>query len=324
MASSHLSRRALLATLPPLTAARPARAAWKPSRPVSLVVGFAAGSGTDAVSRVVAPLLAEEIGAGVVVENRPGANGALAASFVARARPDGQTVLMATNTTHAGNPALMRRLDYDPVRDFTAAAYLGSISFVLLAARRVPARGAAEFVSWAKAQPSGVTAASANAHGLLGMSSLARSAGFSVTNVPYSSAAQALTDISAGRVDAVILDVIASIGQIRAEALTPIAVMGGQRSSLLPEVPTLREAGIPAFEVEGWMGVVAPAGVPNEVGAALSDALGRIVARPELRSRLAAIGFDVRFRPAHAFAELIAADLRRWSAAAREAGIEPE
>jgi tripartite-type tricarboxylate transporter receptor subunit TctC len=325
MASLNASRRSLLAALPLLPMRPlPARAAWQPSRAVSLTVGFAAGSGTDAVSRVVAPLLGEQIGANVVVDNRPGANGALAASFVARARPDGQTIFMATNTTHAGNPALMRRLEYDPVRDFDAVAYLGSISFVLLAARHVPARTPAEFVAWAKAQPNGITSASANAHGLVGMASLAQRAGFSMTNIPYSSAAQSLTDVAAGRVDAVILDVIASIGQIQAQTLKPIAAMGGRRSSLLPDVPTLREAGVASFEVEGWMGILAPAGTPAEIIGTLAAALSRIMARGDVRSRLESIGFDTRFTNRETFADLIVSDLRRWSDAVQEAGIRPE
>ena len=326
-----LRRRALLAGLPAVAAlcSAPARAqggGWRPSRPITMIVPFAAGSGTDTVARRIAPPLAQELGAAVVVENRPGANGAIAATATARARPDGLTILMTTNTTHAANPALMRRLDYDPVRDFTPVARLGAISFVLAVGRHVPARTVAEVIAWARTQPRGFTYGSANAIGVVGMATFSRLADFAATGVPYRSAPQALADIVGGRVDGIMIDVIASLGQIREGALTPIAVTARERSALLPDVPALYEAGgaLSGFDFGAWNGIFAPAGTPAEVTATLSEALIRIVTRDDMRGRLAAVGFDVTVQQPAAFQAFVSDELQRWADAVRAAGIQPE
>jgi tripartite-type tricarboxylate transporter receptor subunit TctC len=327
MTQPWLSRRPLLAGLSLAALAAPARAqgvGWKPARPVTLVVPFAAGSGTDGVARTVAPLLAEEIGGTVVIENRPGANGAIAAVAVARAAPDGHTLFMTTNTTHSANPALLRRIDYDPVRDFAPVARLGNPAFLLVVGPHVPARGVAGFIAWARARPGGVNYASANAIGVVGMATLARLADFSATGAPYRSAPQALTDMIGGRIDAMMIDITASLGHIRDGRLHALAVTTRERSALMPDLPSLHEAGVEGFDLAAWNGVFAPAGTPPGAVDALGDALVRILQRPPVVQRLAGIGFEALPAGPAPLAELVERELPRWAEMVRAAGIEPE
>ncbi|MCG7361511.1 tripartite tricarboxylate transporter substrate binding protein [Roseomonas sp. ACRSG] len=319
-----LSRRCLLAGLALAAPARARGAGWKPTRPVTLVVPFAAGSGTDGVARIVAPLLAEEIGGTVVIENRPGANGAIAAVAVARAVPDGHTLFMTTNTTHSANPALLRQIDYDPVRDFAPVARLGNPAFLLVVGPEVPARDVASFIAWAKGKPGGVNCASANAIGVVGMATLARLAGFQATTAPYRSAPQALTDVIGGRIDAMMIDITASLGHIREGRLRALAVTTRERSALMPDLPSLHEAGVEGFDLAAWNGVFAPAGTPGEVTGALGDALVRVLQRPPVVQRLAGIGFEALPAGPAPLAALVERELPRWAEMARAAGIEPE
>lgn len=321
---TRLQRRALLAApvLLPWTAM--GQVPWRPGRPVTLVVPFAAGSGTDGVGRIVAPLLAEAIGATVLVENRAGANGTIAAVAVARAPADGHTLFLTTNTTHSANPALMRRLDYDPQRDFTPIARLGTPIFLLVVGPTVSARDVAGFIAWARGRDGQLNYASANAIGVVGMATLARLAGFNATNVPYRSAPQALTDLIGGRVDAMMIDITASIGHVRDGRLHALAVTTRDRSALMPDLPSLHEAGVTGFDVSAWMGVFGPAALPTDVVATLGAALPAIVARPEVQARLATVGFEAGGAGPQALGALVASELPRWAALVRAAGIEPE
>ncbi|MCX7686334.1 MAG: tripartite tricarboxylate transporter substrate binding protein [Acetobacteraceae bacterium] len=319
-----LGRRSALGALAALPLAARAQGGWRPARPVALVVPFAPGSGTDGVARVLAPLLAEDLGGQVVVDNRAGANGAIAAAAVARAAPDGHTLILGTNTTHAANVSLMRRLDYDPARDFALIARIGTPTFLLAVGSHVPARTAEEFLAWARANPGRLTYASANAIGVIGMATLCRLAGIEATHVPYRASPAALADIIAGRVDAIMIDYTASLGHIQGGRLRALAVTTRQRSALLPEVPSLEEAGVPGFDTAGWMAVFGPAGLPQPVVAAVGASLLRHLARAGVKERLAAIGFEADGTPAEALPGWIPAEVERWAALVRAAGIEPE
>jgi tripartite-type tricarboxylate transporter receptor subunit TctC len=319
-----LGRRAALGAAALLPFAASAQAAWRPTRPVSFVVPVAPGSGTDGVARVLAPLLAEDLGGQVVVENRAGANGAIAAAAVARAAPDGHSILLGTNTTHAANVSLLRRLDYDPARDFTLIARIGTPTFLLAVGSHVPARTAEDFIAWARANPGRMTYASANAIGVIGMATLCRLAGIEATHVPYRASPAALTDIIAGRVDAIMIDYTASLGHIQGGRLRALAVTTRERSALMPEVPSLHEAGVAGFDTAGWMAVFGPAGLPQPAVAAIGASLLRHLARPEVKERLAAIGFEAAGTPAEALPGWIAAEVERWAGLVRAAGIEPE
>jgi tripartite-type tricarboxylate transporter receptor subunit TctC len=324
MTVMRIRRRAALGMLAAVPLAAHAQPSWRPARPVSLVVPFAPGAGTDGVARILAPLLAEDLGTQVVVENRPGANGAIAAAAVARAAADGHILILGTNTTHAANVSLMRRLDYDPARDFTLIARIGTPTFLLVVGAHVPARTAAEFLAWARANPGRMSYASANAIGVIGMATLCRLAGIEATHVPYRASPAALTDIIAGRVDAMMIDYTASLGHIRDGRLRALAVTTRQRSALLPEVPSLQEAGVAGFDTAGWMAIFGPAGLPAPVVATVGASLLRHLARPEVKERLAAIGFEAEGTPAEALAGWISSEVERWAGLVRAAGIEPE
>ena len=324
MSLAMLGMRPALGTHALLPAAAHAQAAWRPVRAVTFVVPFAPGSGTDGVARTLAPLLAEDLGGQVVVENRAGANGAIAAAAVAHAAPDGHTILLGTNTTHAANVSLLRRLDYDPARDFTLIARVGTPTFLLAVGSHVPARMAQEFIAWARANPGRMTYASANAIGVIGMATPCRLAGIEATHVPYRASPAALTDIIAGRVDAIMMDYTASLGHIQGGWLRALAVTTRERSALMPEVPSLHEAGVSGFDTAGWMAVFGPAGLPQPAVAAIGASLSRNLARAEVKERLAAIGFEAAGTPAEALPGWIPAEVERWAGLVRDAGIEPE
>ncbi|MBK1658330.1 Bug family tripartite tricarboxylate transporter substrate binding protein [Paracraurococcus ruber] len=317
-------RRALLGAGAALAAA-PARAQpWRPARSVTLLVPFAAGSGTDAISRILAQLLEPEWGQPVVVENRAGANGALAAAAAARAAPDGLTLFMTTNTPHAANPALMKRLDYDPLADFAALSRTGNYNFWLVVPEASPFRSVADIIAAAKARPGAVTYASGNSTGIVAGGTIAAMAGVEMTHVPYRSTPPAITDVVAGRVSCMVVDASSSLGVVRAGQLRVLGVTTRQRSKLLPDVPALHEVGLPGFDVAAWAGLVGPARMPPAMVASINADVRRVWDRPETVRRLGEIGFDGFSSPAEEFAEFIRTEIDKWGRMARAAGIEPE
>lgn len=321
---TYLARRALLAAGAALTAGRARAQPWRPSRPVTILVPFAAGSGTDAISRILAGLLEPVWGQPVVVENRAGANGSLAASAAARAAPDGQTLLMTTNTPHAANPALMKRLDYDPLADFTALCRAGNYNFWLVVGQDSPYRSVTELLAAARAKPGSITYASGNSTGIVAGGTIAAMGGVEMTHVPYRSTPPAITDVIAGRVAAMVVDVSASLGQVKAGQLRVLGVTSRARSKLLPEVPTLDESGLPGFDVVAWAGLVGPGRMPDGVADTIAADMRRVWDRPETVKRLGDIGFDGFSSSREEFAAFIREEIARWGQMARAAGIEPE
>jgi tripartite-type tricarboxylate transporter receptor subunit TctC len=297
---------------------------WKPPRTVTIVVPFAAGSGTDAITRILAQQLEQEWGQPVVVENRAGANGSLAATQVARAAPDGLTLMMTTNTPHAANPALMKRLDYDPVGGFTPIVRAGNYTFWLVVGEASPARSLRELLDRARARPGEVTYASGNSTGIVAGATIARMGGVEMTHVPYRSTPPAMTDVIAGRVSCMVVDVSASLGHVREGRLRALGITSRERSALVPDVPTLHEAGLPGFNVVAWAGLVGPARMPPEVVASINAVFRRLWERPETVQRLASIGFEARTSTPEEFAEFIRGEIAHWGSMVRAAGIEPE
>jgi tripartite-type tricarboxylate transporter receptor subunit TctC len=321
---TQFGRRALLAAGATL-AALPARAQpWRPSRPVTILCPFAAGSGTDAISRILAQLLEPIWGQPLVVENRAGANGALAAAAAARAVPDGQTLLMTTNTPGAANPALMKKLDYDPANDFAAICRTGNYNFWLVVPENSPYRSLAELIAAAKAKPGAITYASGNSTGIVAGGAIAAQAGVEMTHVPYRSTPPAITDVVAGRVSCMVVDASSSMGSVKAGQLRVLGVTTKERSKLLPDIPTLSEAGLPGFDVVAWAGLVGPARMPPEMVTAIGDTFRRVWGRPETVQRLAVIGFEGMTSTPEQFSAFIREELDRWGRMARAAGIEPE
>ncbi len=310
---------------PPRSApAQPAAAAWRPERPVTLVLPFSAGAGSDAIARLLASAIEPALGQRVLVDNRPGGNGTIAAVHVARAAPDGHTLFVTTNTTHAANPALMRRLEYDPVADFTPVSRLGTFTFMLVVGEHVPATTLRELLDLARARPGQLTYASGNSTGIVGGATIAAMAGVQMTHVPYRSTPPALTDVLAGRVTCMVVDMISGLPHARAGRLRALAVTTAERSPRLPEAPTIHEAGLPGYDITSWAALFGPARLPAPAVAALNAAVRGAWTTPELRARCAEMGFEVVAGPPEELDTQVRRDLRRWGEMARAAGIEPE
>ncbi len=274
-----IDRRALLAGAAAMAAATPARAAY-PQRPVTMIVPFAAGSGTDTVARIVAQQLGTRLGGSVVVENRAGANGSVAATFVARSEPDGHTLFMTTNTSHSANPSLLKSIPYDPVADFTPVARMGNLPFLLVIDPRIPAKSVAELVAHAKANPGKLTYASGNSTGIVAGATFARRAGIEILHVPYRSTPPAVTDTIGGRISMMFVDITSSLTQVNAGSLRALAVTTAERSKLLPDLPSMQEAGIADFDITSWNGVFGPAKMPADVVQRLNREISAIATDP--------------------------------------------
>ncbi|PTM60261.1 tripartite-type tricarboxylate transporter receptor subunit TctC [Phreatobacter oligotrophus] len=318
-----IDRRALLAGAAAMAAATPARAAY-PERPVTMIVPFAAGSGTDTVARIVAQQLGTRLGGSVVVENRAGANGSVAATFVARSEPDGHTLFMTTNTSHSANPSLLKSIPYDPVADFTPVARMGNLPFLLVIDPRIPAKSVAELVAHAKANPGKLTYASGNSTGIVAGATFARRAGIEVLHVPYRSTPPAVTDIIGGRISMMFVDITSSLTQVNAGALRALAVTTAERSKLLPDLPSMQEAGIADFDITSWNGVFGPAKMPAEVVQRLNREISVIATDPELVKKFAEIGFDAFAQTPAQLDAFVRAQLVTWARMIKDAGIEPQ
>jgi tripartite-type tricarboxylate transporter receptor subunit TctC len=316
-------RRSLLAAS--LATPALAQAAWRPTRPITLVVPFAAGSGTDAVARITGELLGAELGgASFVVENRAGANGVIAARAVIGSAPDGHTLFVTTNTTHAANPWLLRRMDYDPVADFTPISKLGNYVFWLTIGPHVQARTLAEFLALARSRPGQVSYASGNGTGIVAGATIARMGGVEMLHVPYRSTPPAITDVIAGRVDSIVVDLTPSLGHVRDGRLRALGVTSGNRSPLIPDVPTLAEQGLAGFDLLSFAILLGPARLPPEVTATLAAAMQRVGARPEYRARLADLGFEGGTSTPEELTAFVSGQIAAWGEMIRGAGIEPE
>jgi tripartite-type tricarboxylate transporter receptor subunit TctC len=288
-----------------------------------LVVPFAAGSYTDNVARLVAPGLADRLGKNVIVENRAGANGIIGADYVARAKPDGLTLLVGGASVNTVNPSVYKKLPYDPVNDLVPVARIGLLPFVLLVYPGLPVHTVAELVAYAKANPDKLSYGTPNAATLVGTESLKRSAGINLLSVPYKSSPQAMTDLMGNQIQVLIADFATAMPQVQAGKARVLAVTMKQRSALLPDVPPISET-VPDFDVSAWTGLLAPGGTPPEVVKPIYDALRASLEDPQLQARFKSIGFEVQPMGPEAFGPYIRREIDKWRAVAREARIEPQ
>lgn len=295
-----------------------------PARTITLVVPFAAGSGTDTVARVVAAELGSSLNARVVVENKAGANGAIAATFVARAEPDGHTLLMTTNTTHSANPSLMKSLPYDPIKDFTSITRVGNQIFMLVAHTSLPVRSVQDLIVYAKAHPGGLSYAYGNSTGIVAGETFKLAAGIDVLKVPYRSTPPVISDLVAGRVSYTFIDPAVALAQVRAGNLRALAVTTAERSRLLPDLPAMREEGVAGFDLFSWNAVFAPAGTPRPIVDGLNGELRRILDRLDVRDRLAVGGFEVVSSTPEELDAFVKSELVRWTDMIKAAHIDPE
>jgi tripartite-type tricarboxylate transporter receptor subunit TctC len=295
-----------------------------PTKPITIVVPFGAGSGTDVVTRVIAEPLGVALKQSVIVEDKPGANGAIAAMQVARSAPDGHTLLMGTNSPLSAAPMLNRTLAYDPVNDFSPISRVGSYTFVVAVHRDLNIKSVQELIAHAKANPGKLSYASGNTSGIVAGATLKQRAGIDIVHVPYKTVPQALNDVLAGRVPIIVSDLTPTMPHVKAGTLLPLGVTRLQRSTFLPDVPTLHEAGVTEFEMDSWAGLVAPAGTPPAVIARLNAELRRIIDSPQGQARFASAGFEAFSSTPEELAKFIKVQLGKWTRMVREAGIEPE
>lgn len=321
-----MNRRALLAL--PAAALLPAAAQaqdW-PTGPIRAIVPFAPGSATDTVGRLLAEKMRNSLGQPVVVENRAGANGLIGAEAVARASPDGNTLLVGTNSTNAAARALFRNVPFDMENGFIPISTIATVPLLVAVKADSPYRTLADLIAAARARPEGITYATASSSQQVAAASLAAMANVRMLAVPYRSSPLAVQDLLAGRVDLFIADQAVILPQARAGALRMLAVTSAERSASVPEVPTVREAGnLPDYEVIAWFCLFAPAGTPADRIAKLNRAVVAAAASPEMRERLAAgLGMTLRPSTPEQAAAFVRAETVKWTNAIRAAGIEPQ
>ena len=323
MKPSRLLGAALLASAALLPAVV-VRAADYPAKPITLIVPFPAGSGTDAVGRIFGNELSSILGQQVIVENKPGANATIAASLVARARPDGYTIFVTTNTSHSAAPWLMKNVPYDPVKDFTPIARGGNLPFILVANPKRPWKTVADLVTDARQRPGRITYASGNSTGIVAGATLARRANIDILHVPYKGTPQGLTDVVGGQVDFMFTDLASGLPFVQSGQLRALAVSTAERSAIVPDLPSMAESGVPDFDLNSWNGYFGPAGMPPEVVAKLNAAIKQVVAKPDVRKRLAGLGFDAFSSSPEAFGQFVGEQRDLWGKLIRDAGIEQQ
>ncbi len=305
----------------PALAQQPTPQAY-PNRPVTIVLPFGPGSGTDLVGRFLAQRLSESLGRPVPIDNKPGAIGSLAATHVANARPDGHTLFIGTNSTHGANPALQRQMTYDPIGNFAPITRIAVFSSVIVVHPKVPVADMKQLIAYGKENE--LTLATGNASGVVMGETLARAVGWKVLRVPYKSNPQAMQDLVAGRVSMMFSDIASSLGQINAGALGPVAITSRARSTLMPNVPTVEERGVQDYDLSGWIGLFAPAGTPAPIIDRLNADVSSILREPDVRARLGEIGAEALPMPAPEFGSWVQAEVNKWTKLVREAGIQPE
>ena len=295
-----------------------------PSRPVTIIVPFAAGSGTDAVARVFAQELGMALKGNVIVENRAGANGAVAATYVARAQPDGYTLFVTTNTSHSANPSLMKSISYDPVKDFTPIVRGGNLPFMLVVNPQLPVKSVEDLVAYGKANPGKLNYGFGNSTGLVAGETLKRRTGLDADKVPYRSTPPAITDVVGGRIGFMFVDLTSGLSMVKSGGMRAIAVSTAKRSAILPDVPSMQEAGVADFDIISWNGMFAPAGTPKPIVDRINAEMTKIIARPEVKQRLAEMGFDAFSSTPEELGDFVKSELVVWGKLVKEAGIEPE
>ena len=301
-----------------------AQAQAYPTGPVTLVVPFAAGSGTDSVARAVAAGLADRLGHPVIVDNKPGANAQVAAQFVTKAKADGYTLFMTTNTSHSANPALYKNLKYDPIKDFTPVARVGELPFALAVHPSVPAKTLAELLDYARANPGKLSYATPNSTSLVAMESIKHIARIDVLGVPYKSSPQAMTDLVGGQVQVYVADLGSGMGMLKTDKIRTLGITTAEPTPLLPGVPPIGKT-VKGFDLTSWNGIFGPAGLPPAVVQRLNTELQSVLADKALQDKLAQIGFRVwPSKTPDEFTQYVAGQLTHWRTLIQQAGIQPE
>ncbi len=297
-----------------------------PNKPIKYVVPFSPGGVSDGVARLVAQHLGERLGQPVVIDNRPGVSGILGTQVVARAAPDGYTLMGGTITTHAVNPFFTKNLGYDPVTDFTPINLVGMVSNVLVVSSESRFNSVAEVIAELKAHPDGLT------YGTAGAGTSQHLSGQLFQNITqtrmrqiiYKGGSQAMVDLVGGQIDMVFETVAAARPMIDGKRVKVLGVTSSQRLANLPGVPTLAEAGAPKFEMQSWQGVFAPAAVPRPIADRLSKEIAAIVLLPDVQEKLRNLGVEPDGRTSAAFGAFQQAEIKKWGKVIQDAGIQAE
>ena len=294
-----------------------------PSKPVKLVVPFPAGSATDQVARLTGQQLQEELKQPFVVENKPGAQGAIAATEVAKAAPDGYTLLVTTNTPQAANVSLFKNLPYDPVKDFSPVARIGTTSFMLMLKSDSPVRNFKEFLADARSKPGKLSSGYGSAGSLVSLAMLKSMGKLDVVEVPYKGIPQTITDVLGGTLSFTFVDLGNALAQAKGGKLKGLAVTSAARTPLAPDVPAIAEE-LKGYELIAWFALMAPAGTPNDVVQRLHDVTIKGIAKAEVKEKFATIGTDVAPMSPEQLARFIQSEIAHWAKLVKLAGIQPE
>lgn len=295
-----------------------------PTRTVTIITPFAAGSVTDATARIIAQVVQDAFGRPVVVENKAGAGGLIAAQAVARSEPDGYTLLLTTNSTHSAAPALFKKVPYDPIKDFTPIARIGSFPSVVVVNPALKVNSIQELVAYAKANPGKLSYGHGNSTGYIAGESIKHQLGLDIVRVSYRSNPAAVTDLIAGHIPMMIPDLNNALPQIAEKNMRPLAVLTKTRSASLPDVPTLNESVIPGFDLMAWAGLFGPANMPPEVVEKLAGAIGAALARSDIQEKFKSSGIEPYWGDTAEFKKYVDGELVKWTSVIKAAGIEPE
>ncbi|WP_416048347.1 tripartite tricarboxylate transporter substrate binding protein [Cupriavidus basilensis] len=299
-------------------------AAW-PTKPIKLVVGYAAGGATDVIARIIALKLGEQLGQPMVVDNRAGANSNVGAEVVAKSVPDGYTLYVYT-IANTINASLYDKLGYDPQKDFEPIGLIARIPNILVVNPKLPVKTLADYIRFAKASQDGITFASSGSGSSIHLSGemFKMQARLNMLHIPYRGSAPAVTDLLGGQVQSMFDNTPSALPHVKAGRLRAIAITSAQRSPLLPEVPTVAESGFPGFDVQSWFSLAAPAGTPRPVIERLNSALNKVLAAPDVRQRLQDLAATPEPGSPEPLRRLIAAETKRWHDVVKQSGAKAE
>lgn len=295
-----------------------------PTKPIRIVVPFGPGSGTDAVARIIAEELQTELGQTIVVENKPGANGTIAADLVAKSPPDGYTLVMGGSSTHSSAPSLFRNLSYDPVTDFTMVGNTVETQFLLVVRAESPAQSLKDLISLLQSKGNKSTFGYGSATTQIAGAALMKRLNLTATPIPYKSNPLAITDLIGGQFDFMFLDMTTALPQVRGGRVRALAIAAPQRVPELPQVPVFAEVGVPNFQLYSWLGIMGPKGLPDPVADKLAAAMTKIMNKPSVKERLAPTGRPIAPVPRSTYPAYLSEQRDAWASKIKDAGIKPE
>ncbi len=294
-----------------------------PDRPIRMLVGFAPGGNSDTVARIVAPRLGERLGQPLVIDNRGGAAGNIAAELAAKAAANGYTILMGSSSNTV-NASLYPRLPFDMTKDYAAVTLVSSAPFALVVNSATPLASVRELIAFARSKPGQLNYASSGATSHLATELFMIMAGIRAVNVPYKSSGLAISDLLGGRVAMMFSALPAALPHVNSGRLRALGVTSGRRLESAPDLPTVAESGLPGYEVAQWSGVLAPAATPGNIVARLQQEIAQIMKLPDVKERLAALGLEARSNTSREFASYLQDDIKKWAKVVRESGVRLE